>query len=44
MQHIAERELDKAYHKFHAKGAALVLMDPHSGEILAMASEPTYDP
>jgi cell division protein FtsI/penicillin-binding protein 2 len=44
LQHIAERELDKAYHKFHAKGAALVLMDPRSGEILAMASEPTYDP
>jgi cell division protein FtsI (penicillin-binding protein 3) len=44
LQHIAERELEKAYHKFSAKGAALVLMDPHSGEILALASQPSYDP
>ena len=44
LQHIAERELSKAWHKFKAKGAALVLMDPQSGEILALASEPSYDP
>jgi cell division protein FtsI (penicillin-binding protein 3) len=44
LQHIAERELAKAYHKLNAKGAALVLMDPKSGEILALASYPDYDP
>lgn len=44
LQHIAERELDKAWRSLRAKGAALVLMDPHSGEILALASRPTYDP
>lgn len=44
LQHIAERELEKAYHKFHAKGAAMVLMDPRSGEILALASFPNFDP
>lgn len=44
LQHIAERELAKAYHKFNAKGAALVLMDPRSGEILALASMPDYAP
>jgi cell division protein FtsI/penicillin-binding protein 2 len=44
LQHIAERELDKAWRKFRAKGAALVLMDPRSGEILALASYPVFDP
>ena len=44
LQHIAERELDKAYRRFHAKGGSLVLMDPRTGEILALASVPAYDP
>ena len=44
LQHIAERELQKAWRKFHAKGGAIVLMDPHSGEILALASAPDFDP
>lgn len=44
LQHIAEREVNKAWHKFKAKGAAIVLMDPQSGEILALASVPSFDP
>ena len=44
LQHIAERELQKAWRKFHAKGGAIVLMDPKTGEILAMASAPDFDP
>lgn len=44
LQHIAERELAKAVAKFKAKGAALALMDPYSGELLALASVPDYDP
>lgn len=43
IQYIAERELDKAFKKFNAKGASIVVMDPHTGRILAMASRPTYD-
>jgi cell division protein FtsI (penicillin-binding protein 3) len=43
IQYIAERELDKAYRTFHAKGASIVVMDPRTGEILAMANRPTYD-
>lgn len=43
IQYIAERELDKAFVKFHAKGASIVVMDPHTGRILAMANRPTYD-
>jgi len=43
IQYIAERELDKAYKAFHAKGASLIVMDPHTGAILAMANRPTFD-
>ncbi|HNW39254.1 MAG TPA: penicillin-binding transpeptidase domain-containing protein [Candidatus Omnitrophota bacterium] len=43
IQYIAERELDNAFKKFHAKGASIVVMDPHTGRILAMANRPTYD-
>lgn len=43
IQYIAERELDKAYNDFHAKGASIVVMDPHTGKILALANRPTYD-
>jgi cell division protein FtsI (penicillin-binding protein 3) len=43
VQYIAERELDKAFKKFNAKAASIVVMDPHTGRILAMANRPTYD-
>jgi len=43
IQYIAERELDKAFKAYHAKGASIVVMDPHTGAILALANRPTYD-
>lgn len=43
IQYIAERELDKAFNTYHAKGASIVVMDPHTGAILALANRPTYD-
>jgi cell division protein FtsI (penicillin-binding protein 3) len=43
IQYIAERELDKAFKSYHAKGASIIVMDPHTGAILALASRPTYD-
>ena len=43
IQYIAERELDKAFKTHHAKGASIVVMDPHTGAILALANRPTYD-
>ena len=44
IQYIAERELEKAYKTHHAKGASIIVMDPHTGAILALASRPTFDP
>lgn len=43
IQHIAERELESAYKKWNAKGAAIIVMDPSNGEILALANRPTFD-
>ena len=44
IQFVAERELERAYKTFRAKGASVIVMDPKTGEILAMANRPTYDP
>jgi penicillin-binding protein 2 len=49
LQHVAETELDAAIARarsagFSGKGGAVVAMDPRNGEILAMASRPSYDP
>ena len=43
IQYVAERELDKAFRKHNARGASIVVMDPHTGAILAMANRPTFD-
>ena len=43
VQHIAEQELEAAYKKHNARGASIVVMDPGTGDILAMASLPNYD-
>ncbi|MFH1996189.1 MAG: penicillin-binding transpeptidase domain-containing protein [Candidatus Omnitrophota bacterium] len=43
IQHIAERELKKAFEKYKAKAASIVVMDPASGDILAIANLPNYD-
>ena len=43
VQYIAERELDNAFKKHNARGASIIVMDPFTGRILAMASRPTYD-
>jgi stage V sporulation protein D (sporulation-specific penicillin-binding protein) len=44
IQYIVERELDKAIQTTQAKSATIILMDPKTGGILALASRPTYDP
>lgn len=44
IQFMAERALDKAMADTGAKHASVIVMDPKTGEILAMANRPTYDP
>lgn len=39
-----ERELDNAVKAFNPDMALAIVMDPNTGEILAMSSRPTYDP
>ena len=44
LQYIAEKEVDAAWRRTRAKGAMAVMMDPRTGEILAMAIRPTFNP
>jgi cell division protein FtsI (penicillin-binding protein 3) len=38
LQEIAERALDEAMTRFEADGGDIVMLDPHTGELLALAS------
>ncbi|MFZ4674089.1 MAG: peptidoglycan D,D-transpeptidase FtsI family protein [Nodosilinea sp.] len=44
LQRTAQQELEAAVKRHSAKGGAVMVMDAHSGEMLALASLPTYDP
>ena len=44
IQHVVERELDAAMGTYETKGGAAVVIDPNTGEILALASTPGYNP
>ena len=44
IQHVAERELDTARRTYETKGGSIVVVDPNTGEILALASTPGYNP
>jgi len=44
IQRVAERELELAVRTFEARAGSVVVMRPDSGEILALANYPTYDP
>ncbi len=44
LQHVAERELHAGVLANHAAGGSAIIMNPHTGEILAMANEPTFNP
>lgn len=44
IQHVAERELDAAQRTYETKGASLAVIDPATGEILALASTPGFNP
>ncbi|MBQ4897495.1 stage V sporulation protein D [Paenibacillus sp. Marseille-P2973] len=44
IQSIMERELDQAMARLQANSALSIAMNPKTGEILAMAARPGYDP
>jgi len=44
LQYIAEREVEAAWRRTHSKAAMAVMMDPRTGEILALAIRPTFNP
>lgn len=44
IQHAAEESVEEAVLKNHADHGSIVAMDPRTGEILALANYPTYDP
>jgi cell division protein FtsI (penicillin-binding protein 3) len=44
IQHYAEQAAADAVEEFSAKGAGVMVLEVGSGEVLAMASAPTYDP
>jgi cell division protein FtsI (penicillin-binding protein 3) len=44
IQYIAEKELAQAIDDTHAKAGTVVVQDPNTGELLALANWPTFDP
>jgi cell division protein FtsI (penicillin-binding protein 3) len=44
LQYIAFTNIKNAVEKFHAKAAAAVVLDVHTGEVLALANWPSYNP
>ncbi|MCZ8313457.1 penicillin-binding protein 2 [Phreatobacter sp.] len=44
VQHVLRDELIQAHQKFRAKAAAGVIVDVNTGEVVALASIPDYDP
>ena len=44
LQHVAERELHAGIVAHRAEGGTAIIMNPRTGEILAMANEPTFNP
>ena len=44
IQMIAEQELARSCREFHAVRGEVVVMDPQTGEVLALANYPTFNP
>ncbi|MBV9181441.1 MAG: penicillin-binding protein, partial [Acidobacteria bacterium] len=44
IQYIAERELETAMHETHAVSGTVIVENPRTGEILALANRPTFNP
>ncbi|ELX12730.1 penicillin-binding protein 2 [Janthinobacterium sp. HH01] len=44
LQYIAFTQVKESVEKFHAKAGAAIVLDVHTGEVLALANWPTYNP
>lgn len=44
IQFVAERELQQIVEAHHARAGSIVAMDPRTGDVLALANYPSYDP
>src|SRR5450432_2519702 len=44
IQYIAEKELEQAIHDTQAIAGTVIVENPHTGEILALANRPTFNP
>ncbi len=44
VQHIAERELERAMSETQAQAGTVVVVEPYTGEVLAMAGQPSFNP
>lgn len=44
LQFLAHEELAQTVHEFGAKSGAVIILNPDNGQILTMASVPTFDP
>ena len=44
IQHVVEDALDQIAQTYQPNAAYIIVMDPQTGEILAMGSRPNYDP
>lgn len=44
LQHLSEKYLEATVKKYGAKAGTVIMVDPFSGEVLAMANYPAFDP
>jgi stage V sporulation protein D (sporulation-specific penicillin-binding protein) len=44
LQFVTEAALEKQVKAYHARSGTAIVMDPYTGEVLAMANMPHYDP
>lgn len=44
VQFFAETKLREGIERFKANGGSIVILDPKTGEVIAMASQPSFDP
>lgn len=44
IQYIAEKELDQAMHDTKSVAGTVIVENPHTGEVLALANRPTFNP